>query len=113
MSESATETPSTTLAKPQQRKKWLLILSVVVVLVAVVYGAYWFIYERHYEYTDDAYVDANIVQLTSQVAGTVVAIAANETDYVRAGEPLVRLDSTNSQVALDEAEAQLRKPYAR
>lgn len=107
MSESATETPSTTLAKPQQRKKWLLILGVVVVLVAVVYGAYWFIYERHYEYTDDAYVDANIVQLTSQVAGTVVAIAANETDYVRAGEPLVRLDSTNSQVALDEAEAQL------
>ncbi len=107
MSESTAETPKKTAAQPEQRKKLLLILGAAVVLAAIVYGAYWFIYERHYEYTDDAYVDANIVQLTSQVAGTVVAIAASETDYVRAGEPLVRLDSTNAQVALDEAEAQL------
>ncbi|MES1999952.1 MAG: HlyD family efflux transporter periplasmic adaptor subunit [Pseudomonadota bacterium] len=107
MSVAASDTPNTTLAKPQQRKKMLLLLVLVVALAAVAYGVYWFIYDRHYEYTDDAYVDANIVQLTSQVAGTVVAIAANETDYVRAGEPLVRLDATNAQVALDEAEAQL------
>ncbi len=107
MSVAASDTPNTTLAKPRQRKKMLLLLVLVVALAAVAYGVYWFIYERHYEYTDDAYVDANIVQLTSQVAGTVVAIAANETDYVRAGEPLVRLDDTNAQVALDKAEAQL------
>ena len=68
---------------------------------------HWYILGRHFEYADDAYVAANIVQITPQVAGTVVAIGANETDYVRAGETLARLDGSNAQLGLHEAEAQL------
>jgi len=93
--------------KPQRRKKWLLILAAVCMLAAIAYGVHWYILGRHYEYTDDAYVAANIVQITPQVAGTVVAIGANETDYVKAGETLARLDGSNAQLALQTAEAQL------
>lgn len=89
------------------RKKWMLILALVFVAAALVYFIQWYLHSRHFEYSDDAYVTANIVQITPQVAGTVVAITANETDFVRAGDVLVTLDSTNSQVALQEAEAQL------
>ncbi|BBP04441.1 multidrug resistance protein [Sulfuriferula plumbiphila] len=93
--------------KPQQRKKWMLVLAAVCVLAALAYGVHWYIHGRHFEYADDAYVAANIVQITPQVAGTVVAIGASETDYVHAGETLVRLDGTNARLALHEAEAQL------
>ncbi|HUW27835.1 MAG TPA: HlyD family efflux transporter periplasmic adaptor subunit [Sulfuriferula sp.] len=92
---------------PQQRKKWMMILAAVCVLAAIAYGVHWYILGRHFEYADDAYVAANIVQITPQVAGTVVAIGANETDYVRAGEILARLDGSNAQLGLHEAEAQL------
>ena len=110
MSEQNLPEPATaqnTQSKPQQRKKWLLILAAVCVLAAIAYGVHWYILGRHYEYADDAYVAANIVQITPQVAGTVVAIGANETDYVKAGETLARLDGTNAQLHLQGAEAQL------
>jgi membrane fusion protein (multidrug efflux system) len=94
-------------ANSTARKKWMLVLAVIFVLAALAYLVHWYIHGRHFEYSDDAYVSANIVQITPQVAGTVVAIAVNETDFVRAGEVLVTLDSTNAQVALDDAEAQL------
>jgi membrane fusion protein (multidrug efflux system) len=90
-----------------KRKKGLLVLVVVFAVAAIVYAVYWYINSRHSEYSDDAYVAANIVQITPQLAGTVVSIAVNETDRVRAGDVLVRLDSTNAEVALQEAEAQL------
>jgi len=91
----------------EQRKKWLLILAGLFAVSGIVYTLYWYLHSRHYEYSDDAYVTGDIVQLTPQVAGTAVAIAVNETDFVRAGEVLVTLDSSNARVALQEAEAQL------
>lgn len=93
--------------KPQQRKKWLLILVAVCALAAIAYAVHWYIVGRHFEYADDAYVAADIVQITPQVAGTVVAIGARETDYVKAGETLARLDGANAQLNLHAAEAQL------
>ena len=47
------------------------------------------------------------MQLTPQVGGTVVAINADDTDFVKAGQLLVKLDPADAQVALDQAEAQL------
>lgn len=72
-----------------QRKKWLLRLTIFFVVTAIGYALYWYMHSRHYEYSDDAYVAGNIVQITPQVAGTAVAIAVNETDFVRAGEVLL------------------------
>ena len=57
--------------------------------------------------TDNAYVQGNAVQITPQIAGTVLMIGADDTDFVRAGQALLRLDPADTQVALDQAEAQL------
>ena len=59
------------------------------------------------EHTDDAYVAGNVVQITPQVAGTVVSIDADDTQLVKAGQALVRLDPSDARVALQQAEAQL------
>ena len=89
------------------RARWLTVISVIVVLSGVGYGAYWYTYARFVEYTDDAYVSGNVVQITPRISGTVVAIDANNTQFVKAGEPLVRLDEATAKVALQKAEAQL------
>jgi membrane fusion protein (multidrug efflux system) len=49
------------------------------------------------------------VQITPQISGTVVAIGADDTQFVKAGQTLVRLDEADSKVALDQAEAQLAR----
>jgi len=91
------------------RKKLLLSVVGAFAAGAIAYGAYWSIALRNTESTDDAYVNGNVVQITSQVAGTVVRIAADDTDFVKAGTTLVQLDTADSRVALEEAESQLAK----
>jgi multidrug efflux pump subunit AcrA (membrane-fusion protein) len=49
------------------------------------------------------------VEVTPQVAGTVIAVGADDTDRVQAGQMLVQLDPADAQVALDQAEAELAR----
>ncbi len=88
------------------RKKALTVISIVV-LLGLAYGGFeWFI-NRHSEETDNAYVQGNVIQITPQIGGTVTAILADDTDFVKAGAPLVQLDPADAKVALDQAEANL------
>ncbi|RYE99939.1 MAG: HlyD family efflux transporter periplasmic adaptor subunit [Oxalobacteraceae bacterium] len=59
------------------------------------------------ERTQDAYVQGNIVQVTSEIPGTVLSISADNTDTVAVGVPLVRLNPVDYQIELDRAEAAL------
>lgn len=89
-----------------KRKKALTIISIVV-LLGLAYGAYeWFI-GRNQELTDNAYVQANVIQITPQIGGTVISVAADDTDYVQAGQVLVQLDPSDAKTALEQAQANL------
>ena len=96
--------PPTNSAK---RKTALTILSVLVVVGLAGYIGYEWIVGKRYESTDNAYVNANVVQITPLVGGTVRAIHADDTDFVKAGQPLVSLDPADAKVALDQASSQL------
>jgi len=93
--------------RPAARKKALRAVAALVVLGVGAYTAYYLLVAKHYEHTDNAYVQANVVQITPQVGGTVLAIGADDTDLVKAGQVLVKLDAADAQVALDQAKAQL------
>ena len=103
---TAAPTPTDAQAAPR-RKKALVAVAAVTLLGGIAYGAWYVLVASHFEHTDNAYVQANVVQVTSQVGGTVVSIGADDTDRVRAGQVLVRLDPADAQVALDQAQAQL------
>ena len=90
-----------------RRKKALLTVASVVVIAGVAWGAYEWLVASHYESTDNAYVQGNVVQITPQISGTVIAINADDTDYVKAGQALVQLDPADVKVALEQAEANL------
>ena len=92
-----------------RRWRWLGGCSAWLLLAGAVYGAYWAQVLRYQQSTDDAYVGGNVVQITPQISGTVVAIGADDTQFVKAGQPLVRLDQADARVALDQAEAQLAR----
>jgi membrane fusion protein, multidrug efflux system len=92
-----------------QRRLWLTVVSGMLLLAAIGYGAYWALASRFQEFTDDAYVAGNVVQITPQISGTVVAIGADSTQFVQAGQTVVQLERADSKVALDQAEAQLAR----
>jgi len=92
-----------------KRRKWISIVVAVFLVGAIGYGLYYALVLSHHESTDDAYVNGNVVQITSQVAGTVVKIDADDTDFVPPGKILVRLDTADAKVALAQAESQLAK----
>ncbi|WP_354678644.1 HlyD family secretion protein [Cupriavidus plantarum] len=90
-----------------KRKKLLAALGLVSALAAIGYGTYYYTVARFHEETDDAYVNGNLVQITPQVTGTVVTVNADDTQIVKAGEPLVTLDPADARIALANAEAAL------
>ncbi|BAX63335.1 HlyD family efflux transporter periplasmic adaptor subunit [Burkholderia stabilis] len=95
--------------EPAKRRRGMLLalLGVAVVASSIAYGVYYLTVARYHESTDDAYVSGNLVQLTPQVAGTVVAVNADDTQIVKAGDPVVKLDNADAKVALGNAEATL------
>jgi multidrug resistance efflux pump len=69
--------------------------------------AWYLLYARYYETTDDAYVNGNQVTLTPQIGGTVTQVTVDEGDFVQKGQPLVLLDPSDTEIALQQAEASL------
>jgi membrane fusion protein (multidrug efflux system) len=94
-------------ASSRKRKILLGLLGAGIVVVAAVYGAYYFTIGQFHESTDDAYVSGNLIQLTPQVSGTVIAVNADDTEIVKEGDPVVKLDPADSKIALENAKAML------
>ena len=104
-----TPTQNVVVPPPTKSSRGLLLRVLVVVVVLGIIGwALWYFLEgRWYEGTDDAYVNGNVVQITPQIAGTVVSIGADDGDRVRTGQVLVQFDPSDADVALAEAKANL------
>ncbi|ROZ71569.1 efflux RND transporter periplasmic adaptor subunit [Ramlibacter sp. WS9] len=98
--------PAAPAGNPRRRKA-LTAIAAVVGVAGLGWGAYEWLVASHYESTDNAYVQGNVIQITPQVGGTVMAIFADDTDFVKAGQPLVKLDPADAAVALEQAEANL------
>src|SRR5215813_9787015 len=92
-----------------RRGRWLSIVVVVFAVIGLGVLGYWYFYASNYQETDDAYVAGDLVNVMSQVSGTVISIGADETDLVQAGQELVRLDSADAEIALRDAEARLAR----
>lgn len=91
----------------KKRTGRLIAFGLICVLAALCYGLYWLLIARFTVYTDNAYVQGNVVQITPLISATVVAIHVNDTDHVQAGQLLVQLNPQDVRLALDQADAQL------
>ena len=84
----------------ESRKRWLLLVAGSFALIGIAYGVYWTLALRYVQSTDDAYVSGNVVQITPQISGTVIAIGADDTQFVKAGQTLVQLDQADARVCV-------------
>ena len=90
-----------------RRRVVLVTLALVFVVIAIVWVLmYIFVFSLR-ETTDDAYVNGNQVSVSSQVSGTVIAVLADDTQLVEAGQALVKLDPTDADLALSRAQSTL------
>lgn len=100
-------TTDTTTLNPAKRKRVLAAITLAFIAAGAAYWVYYATTLSHYQETDNAYVGGNLVTLSSQVAGNVLEIGADETQLVKAGAPIVKLDQSDAEVALQQAQAKL------
>jgi len=96
-------------AAPSRRRAALRIVASVVILAIIGLVVWYCLIGRWHEHTDDAYVQGNQVPITPMVGGTVVSIGAEDGMRVERGQLLVQLDPADSEVAVQQAEANLAK----
>ena len=104
----ANRSPADTTTQPRSKRKLMLsLLAAAIAIGGAGWGGYYYTTGRFFESTDDAYVSGNLVQLTPEVSGTVIAVNADDTQIVHQGDPVVTLDAADAKVALANAEANL------
>ncbi|MGU3391120.1 HlyD family secretion protein [Sphingomonas sp. M1A8_2b] len=96
-------------AQSKTRKTLLAGIAGVVLLAGVGYGGWYALVGSHYVETDNAYVGADTAQVTPMVAGQAIAVLKADTDAVKRGDVLIRLDDSDAQLTLASAEADLAK----
>lgn len=96
---------------PRKRRRALLIVGIIGVLLAVG-GVLFYRYAQTYESTDDAQVDAHLNGVSSRIQGTVIAVNADENQFVSEGQVLAKIDPRDYQVAAAQAQAQLSQSQA-
>jgi membrane fusion protein, multidrug efflux system len=90
-----------------KRRNILILIAVIFIVLGLVWGAYWILVLAKREQTDDAYVNGNKVVISAQVSGTVIAVLADDTQLVKAGQVLVRLDPVDAETGLSRTASAL------
>jgi len=85
------------------RRRLRLVLAGLAALVLAVGATLWWLHARHYESTDDAFIDVHVVKVAPQVAGRVARVLVDDNQTVVAGTLLIELDPADFQAKLDQA----------
>ncbi len=91
----------------RSRRRVLLVLIALFVVIGGAWLAWWWLVLSERESTNDAYVAGNLIAVSAQVGGTVVSVAADDTQRVEAGQELIALESTEARLQLQKAAAAL------
>jgi membrane fusion protein (multidrug efflux system) len=90
---------------PWFRRRGVIIGGAIALLLVVILGALWWWHESGIETTDDAFLEAHVVDVSPQIAGQVTRVLVDNNQRVQAGQPLVMIDPAQFQLALQQAQA--------
>jgi len=88
----------------RDRIRWFLFA---LLPLALIIGGYWYVSGGQVMSTDDAYVNAQKVGISTDISGIVQQVAVKDNEHVSAGQILYRLDPRQFQIALDNSKANL------
>ena len=92
-------------SRARWRRRLLAGLALCALAGAAVSGMRWYVESSRIVSTDDAYVDAPLAEITPQIDGTIEKVLVSDTQHVRRGELLVRLDPADADLAVQQARA--------
>ena len=95
-------------AMKAKRKKFLGLFALILIIAAILYGI-WALFFHHSVSTDNAYVGAETAQVTSMIGGQVAEVLVKDTQQVKRGDILVKIDQRDAQIQLAQAQAELSK----
>ena len=113
MTENASSVSANPAVREQRRNRLLAGLAGVVLLAGAAAGAYWWLHASHFVSTDNAYAAAEVAQVTPSIGGTVLEVLVRDTQAVKQGDVLLRIDPTDARLALAQAEAELARAMRR
>ncbi|MBS1716218.1 MAG: HlyD family secretion protein [Armatimonadetes bacterium] len=99
--------PLAEIESSKPKKKTFQIIAGVAILAALVFGGRMWLAGRNFEATDDAYVTADIVQVSAEISGNVSEIKVGDNQVVKAGDLLATIDANQYNAALLQARANL------
>jgi len=97
---------ATVRASPAERRKRLFVIFGAVIVVGALATGMWLWLTEDHITTDNAYVDADLVQVTPLYGGPVAAAYVSNTNVVKKGQLLVLLDDADAKLALAQAQAE-------
>jgi membrane fusion protein (multidrug efflux system) len=93
----------------QRRKKLFGLFFAAIAVVALVSGCTWYTVAAHYVTTDNAYVAAEVAQITPSVDGTIKSVNVTDTQSVKTGDILVVIDDIDAQLGVVRASGEFAK----
>jgi len=103
-------------AKPRvnliRRHPFLSIGIVLILALAIAGTVMWWLQARHFESTDDAFIDARAFSVAPEVTGYIVDVPIEDNEHVVAGAVLVRIDDRDYKNAVSQAQAQVQAAKA-
>jgi membrane fusion protein (multidrug efflux system) len=105
--ERPAEMPSAPENASSPRRRWVRRALFALLPLVLIAGAYWYVTGGRVMSTDDAYVNAETVGISTDISGIVKEIDVTENQHVDPGQVLYRLDPRQFQIALDNARANL------
>ncbi len=87
-------------------------IGIIILIAALIAGVLYYLHARHFESTDDAFIDGRPVSISPEVTGNIVEIPVTDNQVVKAGDVLARIDSRDYTSAVDQAQAQVEQAEA-
>jgi membrane fusion protein (multidrug efflux system) len=99
--------------KPLAKRKRFLVTVSLLVAGSIAVATWYWIQGRLYQSTDDAFIEAHIVQISPKVAGQVIKVAVNDNEMVQQGQLLIEIDPRDYEARVAQAKGALEAAQAR
>jgi membrane fusion protein (multidrug efflux system) len=109
----APEQPARSVFRTMRSHPIAATVAAIIVAVMIAGAVVWWLNARHFESTDDAFIDARVVQISPQIPGEITDVAVTDNEDVAAGTVLMRIDRRNYVAAVAQARGALAEAQAR
>lgn len=95
-----------------QKHPVAMIVCLGLIAIGIIAGIAWYLHARHYESTDDAFIDGRPVLVSPQVTGNIISVNVTDNQIVKSGALLATIDPRNYKAAVDQAAGMIRQNEA-